>query len=67
MRKAGEPLTTGELGERVMEARNMDPNDRAALVNLTRRAGMALRKMQLKGLVESEPVRKGGMMRWGFV
>jgi hypothetical protein len=64
MRKAGGPLTTGEIGERVIGARKMAPNDRAALVNLTRRAGMALRKMQGKGLVESEPTRKGGMLRW---
>lgn len=42
----------------------MDTQDRAACVMMTRRCGMALKKMTHKELVDGKPVRAGGMIRW---
>lgn len=52
LRAAAEPLTTLEIGIKVVKCRGLDPNDPRAVSLMRKRVGACLLKLKGKGLVQ---------------
>lgn len=63
LREAAKPLTAHELTLKVMEARCMDTQDRAAVTLMQKRVVASLRNLQIGGAVQSHK-EPGSHLKW---
>jgi hypothetical protein len=64
LRCAGEPLTTTQLAEAVMQSRRLNTGDRVLLKLITKRAGHSLGRLRRQGFVEGDRYSKGAELQW---